>query len=259
MKAVIVAAGQGTRLWPMTEHCPKPLIKLLGKPIVGYVLDALHEAGVKEVVIVVGYHGRQFEERLGQRPRDGMEVSYVNNRAWRRGNGVSVAAAERLVADDPFLLLMGDHIVEPGMIGSLISTSREFTLCVDRTPKYPPQLKDPTKVLVDRDGYIERIGKDLAVWNCTDTGVFLCEPVIFKAVDAVSNMGYSVSISGCLRWLIGHGFRIKTHDVSGGLWLDIDTPDDLRFAETLMTNISHDRVRAHNLFFQICGISPELQ
>ncbi|MFQ6074999.1 MAG: sugar phosphate nucleotidyltransferase [Candidatus Bathyarchaeia archaeon] len=234
MKAVIVAAGQGTRLWPLTRRCPKPLIPLLGKPIIGYVLDALCKAGVKEVIVVIGYLGRMFKERLSRRPREGVRIHYVWNYDYTKGNGISVRAAERVVEDDDFLLLMADHIIEPKIIESLISTDREFSLCVDRTPRFPPQIKDATKVLISEDGYIKRIGKNLSKWNGVDTGVFLCEPVIFKAANAVANLKHRVTISDCMRWLIKHQHRVRAHDISNAFWLDIDTPDDLRFAEELM-------------------------
>lgn len=234
MKAVIVAAGQGTRLWPLTMHCPKPLIPLHGRPLIGYVLDALCKVGVKEAIIVIGYLGGMFEEHLSRRPRDGVRIHYVWNHDYAKGNGISVRSAERIVEDDDFLLLMADHIIEPKIVRSLISGSRDFSLCVDRTPRFQPQVKDATKVLTSEDGYIKRIGKNLVKWNGVDTGVFLCEPIIFKAADAVAKLRHRVTISDCMRWLIKHRYRVKTHDVSGSLWLDIDTPEDLRFAEELM-------------------------
>lgn len=234
MKAIVIAAGRGTRLWPITKECPKPLISLRGMPIIAHVLEALGRAGIEEVVVVTGYLGRMLQERLDKLHVDGMKVHYVNNDAYHRGNGSSVGAAERHTKDDDFLLLMGDHVIEPKIVGSLLSNTREFTLCVDRQPRFPPQLKDATRVLIDEKGYIRRIGKGLTMWNGVDTGVFLCTPAMFDAVKALSHLRRQVTISGCLRWLIRGGHGVKAHDVSGSFWLDIDTHGDLQFAEELM-------------------------
>ncbi len=234
MKAIVTAAGRGTRLWPITKECPKPLVPLQGRPIIAHVLEALGRAGIREVVVVTGYLGSMFRERLGKLDADGIKVQYVDNDAFDRGNGSSVGVAEKHVKGDDFLLLMGDHIIEPRIIGSLLSNTREFTLCVDRKPRFPPQLKDATRVLTDENGYIKRIGKSLTAWNGVDTGVFLCKPVMFDAIRDLSRSRHQVTISGCLRRLIQWDHGIRTHDVSGSFWLDIDTHIDLQFAEELM-------------------------
>jgi len=235
MKGVILAAGDGTRLAPLSLSLPKPLIPVAGKPMLDYTLEAFATAGIREVVLVVGYKREMIKRHVGDGARWGIEVEYAFNPDYELGNALSVYAARHLVGDEPFVLAMADHLVSPHILATLVASPEEDMLCVDRLAWAPPQLNDATRVWVDERGFITRIGKGIEPWNAVDAGVFLLTPAIFLAISHLPRAGdEGCGLSDGIRWLIEHGDGVRACDVSGSFWMDIDTLDDLRFAEKIL-------------------------
>lgn len=83
-------------------------------------------------------------------------------------------------------------------------------------------------------GFILSIGKSIPEWNGVDMGVFKCTPVVFEAVEEVTKRRFTVTITDCMNWLIRHGEPVRAVDASGVFWLDIDTMDDVVFAEKVL-------------------------
>ncbi len=131
MQAVILAAGQGTRLRPFTNECPKPLVGVQGKPMLHYQLEALDGAGVRECVIVVGWCADLIREAIG--PRFGnVAISYIENEIYDRTNNIySLWLARRSIVDD-ILLLEGDLVFEPALLRDLLDTPYDNVAVVDR-------------------------------------------------------------------------------------------------------------------------------
>ena len=87
MKALIIAAGKGSRLGGLTKNNPKPLIKLLGLSLIERVIITAKQAGIKEFVIIVGCLGDKIKEKLGDGNRYDVQINYVENTGWQKGNG----------------------------------------------------------------------------------------------------------------------------------------------------------------------------
>src|SRR5581483_11751807 len=119
LQALILAAGDGDRLYPHTAARPKPLIRLCGRPIINHVLDGLYAAGVRHATIVVGYRGDEIRAPLAELSPCGMSLRFVENEAYETGNARSLWAARDAV-DGPFVLAMADHIVEPSLTRRLV-------------------------------------------------------------------------------------------------------------------------------------------
>ena len=131
MQAVILAAGQGIRLRPLTDHCPKCLVEVGGKPILRYQLEALCETGVRECVIVVGHCAAQVRNVFGRRFRD-LSITYVENAIFDSTNNIySLWLARREITED-LLLLEGDLIFEPELLMDLFDVPYENVAVVDR-------------------------------------------------------------------------------------------------------------------------------
>lgn len=239
MRAVVVAAGNGTRLRPLTLDRPKPLVSVSGKPLLVHVLATLASSSVEEAIIVTGYMGGQLREglKLWWSYLEKIRVRFVHNSEYERGNGISLLKSREHIRDgESFLLLMSDHIVEPRIVESLLSNAvGDVSLAVDRKPRFETQLKDATKVLVNENGLIVDIGKDVLNWNGVDTGVFLCRPLVFDTAKSLSDQRYNVSITDAMNRLIKTGREFRATDVSGSLWLDVDTIEDLEFTESVLT------------------------
>lgn len=242
MIGVILAAGDGTRLAPLTNNRPKPLVPVLGRPLIEYTIDSFAQAGIRELVIVVGYRGKMIARELGDGSRYGLKVSYTPNPCYEGGNGTSLFAARLSLIDKAFVLAMADHMIASSMLRRLLARKKaDNTLCVDRSAKTPPQVKEATKVWVNEAGLITRIGKDLKHWNAIDTGVFLFTPRIFPIVaDLMQERDGRCTVTDAVRRLIGQK-DMQACDVSGAFWMDVDTPDDLRYVEKLLRPLKGDR------------------
>jgi len=232
-QCVIVAAGQGTRLREMGES--KPLIHIKGVPLIVRVIEKARSAGVDQFFVVSGYRGEELRKELDTyAAREGVRITHIVNDDWERANGTSVLKAKPYV-DGPFLLTMCDHLVDPEIVRDLMASPVEantVTLGVDYNVDSPlNDLDDVTRVKV-ANGKIEHIGKVIRDFNAIDTGIFLCGPIMFDALEVAQAKGDD-SISGAMNVLAGwrkaHAFDIKSR-----VWVDVDDPAAFRKAEELL-------------------------
>ena len=201
---------------------------------------ALKENGVKKCIVIVGYKAEKIREYLGSGEKYEIKIEYAYNPQYDDGNAVSLYYAKNfLERNEPFLVLMADHIVDPEIVGKALGCIENKPLiCVDYSPKYPPQLKDATKVLVNDECCVQDIGKVLTKWNAIDTGVFVLDERIFKAIEKVrEEASATATLSECIKRMISEGVKLRTCDVSGLFWLDIDLPEDLEFAEKILAEM----------------------
>ena len=131
MKAVILAAGMGTRLLPITMSVPKCLVPVNSKPILEHQLEALLTAGVRDVILVVGYLSELLSDKYGTRYR-GMNIHYVQNHIYDRTNNIYSLWLARQRLDDQILLLEGDLVFEPELLERLTQTPEPDVAIVER-------------------------------------------------------------------------------------------------------------------------------
>lgn len=233
MKCLIVAAGQGTRL--REKGALKPLIPICGVPLIERVIASFHKAGVTEFLVVTGYRSEELQTRLGEFSQSsGLHITRIFNRAWDRANGVSVLAAKQYL-DEPFLLTMCDHLVDPAILRDMVQAKLEpgtVTLGVDFNINSP--LNDPEDVTrVKCEGQmLLHIGKVIRDFNCFDTGVFRCTPIMFDALEESQARGDD-SISGAMNVLAQWG-KARVQDIGNRLWVDVDDPAAFAKAEALL-------------------------
>jgi len=235
MQAVILAAGRGRRLSSLTFSIPKPLIEVVGKPILGYAIEALENTGVNEILIVTGYKAQCIKNYVLQEVSYKGKIVCLYNPNYKKENAHSLLVSYPYISKYPFLLLMGDHLFSSELILKTVNQSHlggNF-LAVDFNPD-PYKLKEATKVLVDEEGKIKAIGKQLKRFNGVDTGFFvLLEEVFIMAEDLVKKKG-NCKLSDVFNHLIKYGSGLKACDVSGCFWMDVDTIEDLKRAENLL-------------------------
>ena len=233
MKCLIVAAGQGTRLREKGEL--KPLIPIKGVKLIERVISNARAAGVEEFFVVTGYRAEELQAQLGElSDRLGVSITRIFNRDWERANGISVLAAQQYL-DEPFLLTMCDHLVDPEIFRALLAAplvQNTVTLGVDFNIESP--LNDPEDVTrVKCDGtQLKHIGKIIRDFNCFDTGVFLCTPIMFDALVESQTNGDD-SISGAMNVLAGWG-KARVFDIGNRLWVVVDDPIAFTKAEALL-------------------------
>ena len=232
-KGVILAAGDGDRLGPLTLTCPKVLLPVNEEaPLISYPIEALAAAGISEIAIVVGYLGDKVIKALGNGSDFGVRLQYIFNSDYLGGNAISVYKARAWVQGEPVVLCMGDHLIESEIVRRLLDRQTfNETLCIDYTPAQYHQIAEATKVTVDSAGCIKDIGKDLVYWDALDTGVFLLTENFFQAsYELVHHLSTDIEISDVIRSLVSRGHRFDTCDVNGCFWADVDTKEDLIMA-----------------------------
>ncbi len=237
MKALIIAAGRGSRLKELSGDEPKPLIRLLGLSLIERVILTSKLAGINEFFIVIGYLGDRIKEKLGNGDRYGVKITYIKNEEWKKGNGISVFKARGFLKEN-FILLMGDHIFDARILTELVEYGMKtsIVLAVDRRKP----LSSDTKVF-ERDGKIIDIGKNIKNSNCIDTGILLCSPRIFSYLEEAIKEGKTELADGVAKAAKNRDAEIfditqidsyvsKMRKYIKPWWIDVDTEYDLKKA-----------------------------
>jgi choline kinase len=230
--ALILAAGNGSRIAARSGDGPKPLVTLNGKPLLEHVMSNARDAGIERFVIVLGYRGQVIKQWYENHPLAGVQVTWIENPDFRKDNGISVLCAKKVIREK-FLLLMADHIFEAGTARSLLRqplAKDEVILGVDRNISGIFDLDDATKVRLERDRIVE-IGKLLRNYNALDTGMFLCSPALFGWLENAAVNG-NCSLSEGLRLMTADG-KFRGFDIGDAHWQDVDTPAALDYAQSI--------------------------
>ena len=133
---------------------------------------------------------------------------------------------------------MGDHVIDSSVAACLArSYSPSALLGVDSAATAESQLSDATKVQLDKNGYLVNIGKELKQWNAVDIGVFKFRPSVFDAIETLyETHGADLELGQLMQYLADQPEGVATCDIRGLFWSDIDTADDYRNAETLISS-----------------------
>ena len=233
MNAVVLAAGNGDR-FADPHHRSKLLHPFLGEPLLLRTLQAAQAAGITHTVLVLGYQAEAVRSLVEERSPAGMKVTFVHNPDWHLDNGLSVLAARNAAGTQPFALLMGDHVFEPATLARLIQfplQDGESVVAVDTRAADPRIVAEATKVRREGSRVIE-IGKDVDNYDALDTGMFVCSPNLFAAIETAQSRG-DTTLSGSVRELCSQRL-MHAAEIGDALWCDIDTPADLNAAESVM-------------------------
>ena len=231
MQCLILAAGKGERI--RNKGDTKPLISFLGIPLIERVIYTCREAGLNDLYIVVGYNKDRIKERLRDGEKYGVKIIYIENDQWEKGNGISCLQA-RDYADGKFILMMSDHVINKEILLRIKKekiTDDEIILAVDYNRKNYIDIEDVTRVRVDGEK-ISDIGKNLRDYNGFDTGVFLCSPALFDALEKSLEAGDD-TLSGGIRYLARKG-KAKALDIGDLFWIDVDTENSFKQGERIL-------------------------
>lgn len=229
--AVILAAGNGSRIKNISGALPKPLIEVNGRPLLEHVIRDSQAAGIERFVIVLGYRAEAIEQWLWTRSFRGAQIEVVKT-DYLKANGISTLQARNLVKDR-FLLLMSDHLFDPQTAADLLEERVEgesTILAVDRKLEAVFDMDDATKVSTIGT-YITDIGKQLSRFDAVDTGMFVCSQSLFTALDA-SVVDGNCSLSDGMRSLAAKR-KLRAFDIGDARWQDVDTPEALEHARVV--------------------------
>jgi MurNAc alpha-1-phosphate uridylyltransferase len=214
MKAMILAAGRGTRMATLTDDTPKPLLKVGGKALIVWHIERLVAAGVKEIVINHAYLGQQVEDTLGDGQQWDAQITYSpESTALETAGGI--ANALPLLGTDSFLVVNGDVFCDIDympLVTALPKPNLAHLVMVDNPPEHP------------KGDFVLQAGKLKATGEnqLTFSGVGVYSPALFDTVV----QGEAARLAPLLRAAMADGLVTGGHHQ--GVWHDIGTPERLR-------------------------------
>ena len=233
MKALILSGGEGTRLRPITHTWAKQLIPIANKPILFYGIEAVKEAGITDVGIVVGDTCEEIRQAVGEGKRWGIKVTYIKQQA-PLGLAHAVKLSKDFLANEPFVMYLGDNIIKQG-IKSLVD---EFRKNSPNSQILLAHVKNPGQFGVAQleKGKVVRLVEkpkepktDLAL-----VGVYMFDHHILEAVENIKPSWRSeLEITDAIQYLIDKGFLIHSHIINGW-WKDTGKQEDLLEANRIM-------------------------
>ncbi len=236
MKALVIAAGEGKRFRAGGFKGPKPLYPLLGLSLIERTIFGLREAGVDEIVLVLGYQQDEIRQYLEERGDLGVKIQVVVHPGWSAGNGTSVLAAQQFLREEPsFLLTMADHIVSQDVFKQLTANlpgPGEVLVGADFNLACRPDLREATKITVADNNRVVDIGKEIKEFSAVDCGVFHATPALFAALAEAQARG-RYTLSDGIRVLAGRG-RAFACSIGDAWWIDVDQPEDAKRARKLL-------------------------
>lgn len=232
-QAVILAAGNGSRIQRFQDDLPKPLHRVGGLSLIQRSILTAKLAGIREVIVIVGYKREEIIRAITSDDSLGVKIQFVENPDWKKSNGLSLLKARPYIKGQ-FLLLMADHIFDRRAIEKIRKTNLETTIAlgIDRNLQEIFDLDDATKVVVEQDRVV-RIGKALSSYNALDTGVFLCSHAFFDTLEQIVSEKGDSSLSEGVQAL-AHQKEVGVCDLTGFAWQDVDTPASLKQAEKML-------------------------
>jgi len=231
VKGVILSAGMGSRFGSYTKKEHKLLLTVGASPIIDHTLRAFSQAGIVDVMLVTGFMSSRINDWVGDGSQYGLKIETIFNKNYKSGNALSVQMAQSFVDGKDFILAMGDHMASSDLITHVIKFGADYqgnVLGVDFNLT-SHNVQDATRVLAEDKEKISSIGKHIKFWNGVDSGVFRFNSEIYEAINQWVNYDKSgrYELGDMLAYFINQGGLLKSCDISGQFWCDIDNPDDL--------------------------------
>jgi choline kinase len=231
-EAVILMAGEGSRLRGADKTFLKPFVPVLGRALISHTLEALMSRGINTIHFVVGYESERMIAETKRLIPPGTTASFIENHDWRKQNGISLLGAAGQVRA-PFLLAMADHLFDDVIIDCLLNKfdRRLLNISIDRKLDSIFDLHDAMKVRTRKNRVID-IGKDLRGYDAVDIGLFVCPREIFTYLDKAKSASSQsdCSLADGIRLMAADG-KTQVIDIGDAWWQDVDTPGALRHAE----------------------------
>jgi len=233
LKGLILSGGEGTRLRPITHTSAKQLVPVANKPILFYGLEALRDAGLRDVGIIVGDTEEEIREAVGDGSRWGMRITYIRQEA-PLGLAHAVLTAADFLSDTPFVMYLGDNLIKEGItafVDEFRNKEVDALILLARVP-------DPQRFGVARlegNRVVELVEKpkeppsDLAL-----VGAYMFRPVILEAARAIRpSWRNELEITDAIQHLIDNGYRVEAHVIKGW-WKDTGRLEDLLEANCMV-------------------------
>lgn len=236
-RAIILSAGQGRRLLPLTADCPKCLLPVAGKPVIEWQIDTLLTAGIEDITVVTGFRTAMVESLLQKRYASQAHVKVLFNPFFDISDNLASCWMARSEMNRDFLLLNGDTLFDSELLTTVLkSPSVPITLTVDHKPAYDA---DDMKVQLQADGWVQHVSKTLSADQIDaesiglvyfrEQGPQLFRHAVEKALqDPTGLKSWYLSVIDALA---ADGL-VKVCSIAGHQWCEIDISEDLKKADS---------------------------
>jgi glucose-1-phosphate thymidylyltransferase len=254
LKGLILSGGKGTRLRPITYTSAKQLVPVANKPVLFYGIEAMASAGIREVGIIIAPEtGGEIRDAAGDGEQFGVSITYIEQDA-PLGLAHAVLTAEPFLGSDPFVMYLGDNLLQGGIEDLVANFRRNQPEALILLTKVP----DPQNFGVaelDAGGGVTRLvekpaepASDLAL-----VGVYMFTPRIHEAAKAIQpSLRGELEITDAIQWLVDSAFAVESHIVRGW-WKDTGRLDDMLEANRLILETLERRVEGELVDSQIEG------
>jgi NDP-sugar pyrophosphorylase family protein len=226
-KAVILAAGRGTRMRELTRSMPKPMVEVSGKPVLSYILEGLRDAGVRKILIVIGYRKEVVMDYFGDGSGLGVEIIYVEQ-VRQDGTGKVVELAKDFCGADPFILSYGDILVDASSY-RLLTRPSDADLII--TVRHTEDASKGGAVYVnERFEVLDLREKQLleeATTSWLNAGVYTFNSTIFAYIARLEKSPRGeYELTDAVRAMAQDGKKVKAVEIKG-YWADVRDPEIL--------------------------------
>jgi len=228
LKAVVLAAGKGERLWPLTETRPKPILPIANKPIVEHTLEGLVDEGIREIVLVINYKGDAIRDKFGDGASLDCEIEYVKQKTPKGTADAVAASSNDLEAEDRFVVVYGDNYYEKDAVKDFLAKAKENEGITIATAKVDDASQFGT--IEARDGRVTGIREKLLRKEpgLVNAGLYLMTQSVLSSVKKTTRSKRGeFELTDSLKILIHRGETVLSHNLDTGHWLGISYPWDL--------------------------------
>jgi UDP-N-acetylglucosamine diphosphorylase / glucose-1-phosphate thymidylyltransferase / UDP-N-acetylgalactosamine diphosphorylase / glucosamine-1-phosphate N-acetyltransferase / galactosamine-1-phosphate N-acetyltransferase len=245
LKAVVLAAGKGVRLWPLTENRSKHMIPVAGKPIVEHVISAIRSAGIRSIVLVTRYRSELVKKHIGNGSKLGVTVDYVDQPDIS-GTANAISMAKDQIGSNDFLVAYGDLVVTPRAINCVLDTYRKKGAkpTIGLIPVSRPESYGMAKVSGDLlTEIIEKPSQSQSPSNLANTGIYVLNPTIFDHLQTTVRSGRGeFEITDTISSLAKTGTSVAWARIDPSDWQDIGKPWDVLAANARLLGRSKRRI-----------------
>jgi UDP-N-acetylglucosamine diphosphorylase / glucose-1-phosphate thymidylyltransferase / UDP-N-acetylgalactosamine diphosphorylase / glucosamine-1-phosphate N-acetyltransferase / galactosamine-1-phosphate N-acetyltransferase len=227
-KAVVLAAGRGTRMRELTVDLPKPMIEVRGKPVLQHIVEGLRDTGVRDFLIIVGYRADAVQNFFGDGSRYNIEIQYATQ-VVQDGTGRVVDLARNFAGDSPFVLNYGDILVDPTNYKRLLDLPEDVEAIISAT-RGEDTSKGGAVFLNERMELVDlceksKPGEATSPWY--NAGIYAFRPSIFEFISKLkpSPRG-EYELTDAIRALAHSGKKVQGIELTGE-WADVRDPEIL--------------------------------
>jgi len=240
LRAVILAAGKGTRMMPLTKSRPKMMIPIINRPILEHIMTSLRDAGIGEILLVVGHLGDMIQEHFGDGRGLGVHIDYAtqdNRPGAKYGTAIGAGLARDFVGDEPFLLAFGDIMTPPENYAGLVASYRADPDCAFLCVNYMADVSGGGAVFVQDGRVIDMVEKPTAGsvdTNFINSGIFILRPRVFEVIDELQpSLRGEYELTAAVVDMIRQGIPTNAYELEG-YWSNVGGPTEVMWLNRLM-------------------------